>query len=1137
MKRLTTSRTYKKSLPNTARNNLFLNSSLSLAVLAVIGAVIWFGGPHLVYAGYAPLLSQEKRFYAIVFCCLAWLLKFLLVDLQFSYLWRNEDPLVSAHTNRMLNRFRGVMQFMKTTNVNHLGKKLPLQDLPWFILIGPEKSGKTTLLANSRIPYILQRNLNQAAPESIKASEDCDWWITRHAGIIDVPSKYVFDGIDTDMEPGIRHQLWKFFLALLKQHGGKKNISGIAIALPFPELMKQHDEKALRMLAVALSRRINDMQTTLQKQLPCYLVITKCDQLSGFNEFFTEISDEETRQAWGIMLPRVKKTDDVGDLFSSRFNALIKKLNQQLISRLHQERNPMARPYIKNFPLQVEKLKVFTTNFIKQMNEGPAHPRLQGVYLTSSLQVNSEPDTTIAGNELNQSEHALQIFKESGSKSRSYFITQFISDGLLATENNFAAATGHSLKLYAVYSASAAAIIAAGFILGSDFRLGILKTHHVQAQLSSYQNALQQFHNPEDSMIKTLALLDGLRQAKDANESKTIFSKIMTYYSDKSQRNAARVYYHALQAFFMPEVRSYLADYLDNPINKDAESIYSVLKAYLMLGDAAHYDGAYLHATMANIMPKTFSKSRELLYYLDAALQNYHPIALDKDVISGTRKYLLSLRGSQLGYIILKSMNGNTQKSDALLGDNVKTNALFTSKHASTAIPSMFTGKHFVNIFEQEIQISAVEAATGNWILGTDFNLNTNPNYTTEVAQELRTDYVKNYADAWETLLSNIQIDTPRDLSQADAIITSMISYDSPLLRILNNIHENTFFEPVTTASPKLYSIGLLIDKSNQAKRELYELLTCLDALHEYLKPVLSAEDPKRAAYQLITERMQHQGALDPISRVRLAADQSPMPVKGWINQLTNDIWHFLLKDGMHYLDTSWSEKVTSHYQNQIANRYPFNNKAVDEVSYQKFVHFFGKPGTIISFYNTYLMPLIDTSKPEWTWKKLGAEELPLAPEGARQIQLAMKIHHAFFPNDDDILYVPFALQQQNIGKNIKTVKLNMNNRVIVDKRGKNSNPHVLAWPHDTETRFSSVELTLADNKPVQLQFPGPWGWFRLVNQTYESARSKNEIILNFSRDKTPAQYILSAQGKNNPFIGLNLSQFDLPGHLTTITS
>ncbi len=1118
-------------------NELYSNTLITLSSLTVAAGIIWLYGPLITYQGTPILASPEKRCYAILAIYLGWILKFLMVDLDYPNIWHQKDPVIRHHINALVKRFRGAMTFIKSTTITHQGKTVRLQDLPWFIFLGPKQSGKTALLAHSQIPFILQRHFTPATPLHFKPSENCDWWLTRDGGIIDVPSQYLFGSTDEqNKKKQIHHILWKFFLALLKKQGGKKNISGVAIALPLAEIMKDDEENRLEATIAVLKKHIHEAEVALRKKLPCYLIVTKSDLIPGFNDFFAESAEDEMTQAWGITLPHTTKADEIEQHFTKRFNALIKKLNEQLLWRLHHERNPMARPPIKDFPLQMERVKGLLLDAIKFLNETTNYVSVQGVYITSALQVKAEPETSVIDGHINNHERAVQVLQGPAVKSRAYFIKQLLSDCLFPTAvQHIRLPSTRGWKQYAMYTCSITAVIAASIFLGQDFRLGLEKTRQIETTLVDYRHVLQQFHNPNDNMLKTLVLLNKLQKSAKAEEPKNAFTRVVNYYSTKSNSNAIIVYDHALQAFLMPEIRNYFADYLNTPVNKDADSIYNVLKAYIMLGDRTHFNPVFVRNILESVLPSDFAERKALLTHYDAAMTHYQPITLQEKTITETRKYLLSLRGTQLAYIILKTLDSNSKNSDVLLGDNVQTSLVFNTPKSSDGITVMFTGRNFITVFEQEIATAAQEAATGNWILGTDFHASTNPTYAAEIADELRAEYVKKYADTWETAVENIRIETPHDLQQADAMITSLTSYDSPLVKLLNIIYENTYFEPVTTASTKLQTIGQLVDKNNAAKNNLYLLLANLQGLHDYLQPVLSAEDPRQAAYQLITNRMQHQGEPDPITRLRLAAEQSPLPVKTWINQLSNDTWHFLLKNAMRYMDTSWSEHVIKPYQTQIANRYPFVNEASDEVSLKKFIHFFGKPGIITSFYNNTLAPFVDTSKPEWTWKNLDGQPLPFSTDVLHQIQQAMTIHHAFFPNGDDNLYIPFALQQQHVGKNVERIKFNINNKVIVDRRSKNSSPYVLAWPFDLEGKYSSVELTLAGKRPIESDYPGSWGWFRLVNHAYESSKSSKEIVLNFSKDQTPAQYLLSTQGKHNPFVALNLNHFNLGNQLTTI--
>src|SRR5579862_6607059 len=86
----------------------------------------------------------------------------------------------------------------------------------------------------------------------------------------------------------------------------------------------------------------------------------------------------------------------------------------------------MTRPYIKDFPLQVENLKEFTLDFLKKVDHGNLFNSLEGVYFTSALQIENAPDI----NTEDITSRSIQIFKAPPPPSRPYFIKQIISHHL-----------------------------------------------------------------------------------------------------------------------------------------------------------------------------------------------------------------------------------------------------------------------------------------------------------------------------------------------------------------------------------------------------------------------------------------------------------------------------------------------------------------------------------------------------------------------------------------------------------------------------------------------------------------------------------------------------------------------------------
>lgn len=336
-----------------------------------------------------------------------------------------QQPAIDKHVEILDNRFRGAINFLKSTRITKHNKRFGLQKLPWYLLIGSMGSGKTTLLANSKVNFILEKQFHQNNVKIIP-SESCDWWITSDLVLIDVPGKY----ITSKGKKNTSKLLWPHFLDLAKKKRGKHALNGILISLSLTELVVTEDREQF---IHDLKYSLQELRTRFGDHLPFYFIITKCDLLPGFLDFFNDYSYEELTQAWGVTFPASSSPESLIDTFVSRFNALIKRLNTHLIWRLHQERNPYTKFYIKDFPLQLERLKEAIADVIKTLSADiPFY--LKGVYLTSATQeavidqMGTHPEL-VPAKEFQQS---FQIMHHPNIARHSYFIKQFILHGLIS---------------------------------------------------------------------------------------------------------------------------------------------------------------------------------------------------------------------------------------------------------------------------------------------------------------------------------------------------------------------------------------------------------------------------------------------------------------------------------------------------------------------------------------------------------------------------------------------------------------------------------------------------------------------------------------------------------------------------------
>ena len=105
-----------------------------------------------------------------------------------------------------------------------LGGRRFLRDMPWYVIIGPPASGKTTALRQSGLefPFDLTDDL-----QGVGGTRNCDWFFTETAVLIDTAGRYV----QQESQPEVDAAEWLGFLDLLKKHRGRRALNGVIVAL------------------------------------------------------------------------------------------------------------------------------------------------------------------------------------------------------------------------------------------------------------------------------------------------------------------------------------------------------------------------------------------------------------------------------------------------------------------------------------------------------------------------------------------------------------------------------------------------------------------------------------------------------------------------------------------------------------------------------------------------------------------------------------------------------------------------------------------------------------------------------------------------------------------------------------------
>jgi type VI secretion system protein ImpL len=275
-----------------------------------------------------------------------------------------------------LRRFRALPQ--------HAGKGDSTYALPWFLIIGATASGKTEAIKSSAIFSDL------TATAAGEVTQNCDWRVSNSILLLDTAGRYT---IPVEVERD--RSEWYRLLRLIKHYHGREPLSGMIITAAADSLASQTADN-VRGEAAQLRQRIEEAIQELGVDFPVYLLVTKCDLLEGFTEFFGTLPTRVLNQAVGWVddppagidggpprgAPAFGRLQDGLNLIGQRLNLLgTSVLNGQVAE---EQRQPLFC-FPEEFRSLTRPLRVFAEVLT---NEDVRYhtPLLRGIFLSSANQ-------------------------------------------------------------------------------------------------------------------------------------------------------------------------------------------------------------------------------------------------------------------------------------------------------------------------------------------------------------------------------------------------------------------------------------------------------------------------------------------------------------------------------------------------------------------------------------------------------------------------------------------------------------------------------------------------------------------------------------------------------------------------------
>ncbi|MBS0315773.1 MAG: type VI secretion system membrane subunit TssM [Proteobacteria bacterium] len=794
--------------------------------VVILSALIWFFGPLLGIGTLHPLESEMIRIIAIVVLVVLWIVENLIYMLRASRrdkklaegaAAQGEDPAaaVSAEEIALLaDRLKQAMAALRKAKLG--GSRRYLYQLPWYMFIGPPGAGKTTALLNCGLKFPLADSTGAGkSVAGVGGTRNCDWWFTDQAVLIDTAGRYTTQ----DSDSGVDSRAWLGFLGLLKRNRPRQPLNGVLVAISLSDLAALTEPGRLAH-AQAIRKRIRELSDQLGVRVPVYVLFTKADLIAGFVEFFDSLGKEERDQVWGVTLPLDDGKSEEGSVggFLPEFDALLTRLNDRMMERVHQETDLARRRLIWGFPQQIASMRDVANEFLTEIfrpSRLETRPLLRGIYFTSGTQDGTPIDRLLGAMaaQFSLPRQAVGAFSGAG---RSYFLGRLVREvvfgeaGLVSSDPKIERRRRWSyIATYAV--AALVLLLATGFWTLSYFgnREIIADAHAAAAKYDGqYRDLLKRGAQDTDIpvVLPALATLRDMPGGYAHRESETPIEVTFGLYQGQKITTAAiDAYSRALNGLLLPRLLARLEGQIRSHLDK-ADFLYEALKVYLILGRQGPLDRDLVEQWMAadsvSMLPgEDNAEAREAFLQHVHAMLDYPltAIPLDGPLVAQAREILTRQPLSE--YVYNRMLRSAVVQSlpEWTIADNAGPSAgrvfqLRDGKPLNTGTPGIFTWNGYHQVLLPLLPQVTKDASEDAWVLGRQAKGGVVG--SVQQMNQLRRDvlalYLDDYTRRWDALLANVALKPFDNLSSGLEELFTLSAPDSPLRNLLQAIDTQT---------------------------------------------------------------------------------------------------------------------------------------------------------------------------------------------------------------------------------------------------------------------------------------------------------------------------------------------------------
>jgi type VI secretion system protein ImpL len=1156
--------------------SLLKNRAFLVAIgLVLLALLIWFVGPYFAFADYKPLESVVARLVAIIILAVGYAIYVQLRALrnarageQLAKAVSREDGAGGApgaasagDSAQLRKRFEEAVEALKQSK-----RGASLYELPWYIIIGPPGAGKTTVLVNSGLNFPLAQKFGKEALRGVGGTRNCDWWFTDEAILLDTAGRY------TTQDSNARTDAagWGTFLELLRKFRGRQPINGVIVAISASDLMVL-DEREREHHVVAIRERLEEIGRTLRIKVPVYVLVTKCDLIAGFTEFFEDLGQEVRSQVWGTTFPiETSESGAVVESFEPEFDKLIGRLQQRLLTRMESERDVRRRVGILGFPQQMATLKPLLGDLLKRAFTGSSFDKqilLRGVYFTSGTQEGTPIDRML-GAIARSFGFSSAVATPSAGRGKAYFIERLLKSVIF--QESGLAGVNRRVQLQKI-AVQLAAYIACVVVLLLGMLWLIVSYNSNASYIDDVAAATKALAPTQASAVAPSASLEAMLPELDVLHDITAVAekyrgnapwhmRAGLYRGSALGEEARDAYTRELNTTTVPALRAWFEQAMQTSIGAP-DRLYEYLKGYLMLGDAKHRDLSYLRFLGQSAWPQAYPRdpatAQRLATHFDELLpeDRLKSVPLNSQAIDQAR---VALRNATLPVLLYDRLkvgylddSKRAVRLDVAAGAGAdRALARRSGKPLSQPVPALYTRAVFNEINGTGKYQLTQEFLADAWVFGDNtLDLRRSGSVFYDVLNLYEADYIR----TWDEIVKDVGIRRAADTREFADVLDIISSPASPLKGFLTVVAANTdLLKPDTSVAGQASGA---VDKALDARLAgLKKILgeppqgaaqpgTKVTAYFEPIRRLVDGPpgqapiDQMLASLQQQARRLQttgsgvgQQSALDPSVQAAVAdakrsldsmAKQMPAPLGNIASEVALRSEAIVNTEARGELARRYAQQVVSECRERVEGFFPINIASATDAKLEDFGRVFGPGGVFDAFYRENLAALVDTSGQQWRWREGAAA----GPESMlERFQRVQRIRDLFFPSGARAPEAKFSLLADSLDGSVARFTLTVDGQPF-EYRYESPRSRPMSWPGSTgEASFAFEDR---GGRPIPgLSFQGPWAWFRLLAQAHVDRDSDSRFKVTFSAGGKTMRVIMDAGSIRNPFARNELAGF-----------